>query len=174
MGSEVLEALASDASGQLHILGHDGDSLGVDGTEVGVLKESDDVRLGRLLEGEDGVALELEIALVLLGDLPDQPLERKFADEELGLRVGGLAYGLLEFPYFPQSHRPWAEPVRLLQSSRHRRRLPRGLAGDVLARSFGPRVLASSLLGSCHYQMLLQSPPSLAFISAFLPARPIV
>ena len=32
-----------DTAGQLDILGHDGDPLGVDGAEVGVLEESDQV-----------------------------------------------------------------------------------------------------------------------------------
>ncbi len=41
-----LGALATDAPGQLDVLGHDGDALGVDGCEVGVLKEPNEVRLG--------------------------------------------------------------------------------------------------------------------------------
>ena len=32
----------------------DGDTLGVDGSEVGVFEERDEVRLGGLLEGHDG------------------------------------------------------------------------------------------------------------------------
>ena len=36
-----LPVLTADASGELHVLGHDGDTLGVDGTEVGVLEETD-------------------------------------------------------------------------------------------------------------------------------------
>ena len=33
-------AFTTDSTGELHILGHDGISLGVDSTEVGVLKKS--------------------------------------------------------------------------------------------------------------------------------------
>ena len=36
-----LPVLAADASGKLHVLWHDGDAFGVDGTEVGVLEETD-------------------------------------------------------------------------------------------------------------------------------------
>ena len=36
------------------ILGLDGDTLGVDGSQVGVLEEGDEVRLCSLLEGHDG------------------------------------------------------------------------------------------------------------------------
>ena len=46
--STELGALATDAAGELDVLGHDGDALCVDGAEVGVLKEADQVRLRRL------------------------------------------------------------------------------------------------------------------------------
>ena len=40
-----LSSLSTDAAGKLDILGHDGDSLGVDGTQVGVFEETDEVGL---------------------------------------------------------------------------------------------------------------------------------
>ena len=48
-----LSSLSTDAAGKLDILGHDGDSLGVDGAQVGVFKETDKVGLGCLLQGHD-------------------------------------------------------------------------------------------------------------------------
>ena len=59
-----LGALAADAAGELDVLGHDGDALGVDGAQVGVLEEAHEVRLGGLLEREDGVALEAQVRLL--------------------------------------------------------------------------------------------------------------
>ena len=47
----------------------DGDTLGVDGAEVGVLEEGDEVRLDGLLESTDGGGLESEIRLEVLGNL---------------------------------------------------------------------------------------------------------
>ena len=47
-------SLTSDSSGELHVLWHDGNSLGVDGAKVGVLEESDHVGLSSLLKGKDG------------------------------------------------------------------------------------------------------------------------
>ena len=44
-----LGALSADAAGQLDVLGHDGHALGVDGAQVGVLEEADQVGLGSLL-----------------------------------------------------------------------------------------------------------------------------
>ena len=41
----------------------DGDTLGVDGAQVGVLEEGDEVSLSGLLEGHDGGGLEAEIGL---------------------------------------------------------------------------------------------------------------
>jgi len=46
----------------------DCDTLGVDGTQVGVLKEGDEVRLNRLLESTDGRRLESEVGLEVLSD----------------------------------------------------------------------------------------------------------
>jgi hypothetical protein len=43
----------------------------VDGAEVGILEEGDEVRLDGLLEGTDGRGLEAKVALEVLGDLTD-------------------------------------------------------------------------------------------------------
>ena len=51
---EDLGPLASDAPGQLDVLGHDGDALGVDGAQVGVLEEANQVSLGSLLKIKKG------------------------------------------------------------------------------------------------------------------------
>lgn len=66
----------------------DGDTLSVDGAQVGVLEERDEVGLNGLLESADGGRLEAEIRLEVLGDLTDETLEGKLSDEELsGLLV---------------------------------------------------------------------------------------
>ena len=49
----------------------DGDTLGVDGAQVGVLEEGDEVRLDGLLEGADGGGLEAKVALEVLGNFTD-------------------------------------------------------------------------------------------------------
>ena len=48
-GSKNLSPLSTDPPGELDVLGHDGDPLGVDGAEVGVLEEADQVGLAGLL-----------------------------------------------------------------------------------------------------------------------------
>jgi histone H3 len=73
-----------DVPSQLNILGHDGDTLGVNGAEIGVLKEADQVGLGSLLKSKDGTSLETQIVLEVLGNLTDETLERELADEKVG------------------------------------------------------------------------------------------
>ena len=77
------ESVSSDSLGKLEISGHDGNSLGVDGAEVGVLEEGDEVGLGGFLEGEHGGALESEFLLELVGDFSYESLEGEFSDEEV-------------------------------------------------------------------------------------------
>ena len=88
-----LRALTADAAGEVDVLGHDGDALGVDRAQVGVLEEPDKVGLGRLLQGHDGGALEAEVGLEVLGDLADEALEGELPDEELGGLRGGEGKG---------------------------------------------------------------------------------
>ncbi len=66
-----LVALTAEAAGKLDILRLDGDTLGVNGAQVGVLEEGDEVGLDGLLESTDGGGLEAEVALEVLGNLAD-------------------------------------------------------------------------------------------------------
>ena len=50
--------LATDPPGQLDVLGHDGDTLGVDGAQVGVLEQTDQVGLASLLEKSESETME--------------------------------------------------------------------------------------------------------------------
>jgi len=101
--------LATDPPGQLDVLGHDGDTLGVDGAQVGVLEQTDQVRLAGLLESTNGSGLEPQVSLEVLSDLPDQPLEGQLADEQLG--------GLLVTPDLTQRDCAGPVPMGLLHSS---------------------------------------------------------
>ena len=81
---EYLSPLAADTASQLDILGHDCDTLGVDGAQVGVLKQTDKVGFGGFLESHNGRRLEAKIGLEVLGDFTDQTLEGQLPDQELG------------------------------------------------------------------------------------------
>ena len=71
-----LGPLPTDPPGQLNVLGHDGHPLGVDGAEVGVLKETHQVSLTSLLESHHSGALEPQISLEVLSNLTNKTLER--------------------------------------------------------------------------------------------------
>ena len=107
-----LRALTTDTTSELHVLGHDSHTLGVDGTEVGVLHETDQVGLGGLLEGEDGVRLEAQVVLDLLGDLTDETLEGELANEQIS--------ALLELADLTKSHGTGTVTVGLLDSTLER------------------------------------------------------
>ena len=82
-GDVHLSSLSTDASGQLDVLGHDGDPLGVDGAEVGVLEQSHEIGLCSLLESHHGGTLE-----------PQEPLEPPDLSE--GNSAWSVTMGLLD------------------------------------------------------------------------------
>jgi len=137
-----LRALATDAAGQLDILGHNGHTLGVDGSQVGVLEESHEVGLSGLLQREHGGALEAQVGLEVLGDLAHQPLEGQLADEQLG--------GLLVLADLTERDGTRAVTVRLLDATGGRRGLARGLGGQLLPGRLATGGLAGCLLGTSH------------------------
>ena len=47
----------------------------MDGTEIGVLEEGDEIGLNGLLKSTDGGRLEAEVRLEVLGNLSDETLE---------------------------------------------------------------------------------------------------
>jgi len=139
-------AFTTDSAGELDVLGHDGHTLGVDGAQVGVLEETNEVGLGGFLESEDGGALETEVVLVLSSDLTDESLERELSDEEFS--------ALLESADFAEGNGAWSEAVGLLDATSRGCLLGSSLVGDVLAWVLGAGVLAGGLLCACHFVSL--------------------
>jgi histone H3 len=137
-----LRTLAPDSAGKLDVLGHDGDSLGVDGAEIGVLEETNEVRLSSLLQGKDGRALETEIGLEVLGDLSHKALERQLADEKLS--------GLLVTTDLTKSDSTRTVSVRLLDAAGSRGTLSGSLGGELFSRGLASSRFTSSLFGTSH------------------------
>lgn len=88
----------------------------MDRTQIGILKKSDEVSLRRFLKGEDSVALESEISLEILSNLPHQPLEWKLPYQQLGT--------LLVLSDLPKGDGSWAVAMGLLHSAGGRGRFP--------------------------------------------------
>jgi hypothetical protein len=87
---DISKSVAPDSPGELEVLGHDRDSAGVDGAQVGVLEQRHEVGLSSLLEGENGRRLESQFLLELVGELTDwisesstEPLEGQLPDEQV-------------------------------------------------------------------------------------------
>ena len=127
---------------KLDVFWHDGDTLGVDGTQVGVLEKTDKVGLGGFLEGQDGGSLESKVTLEVLSNLTDKTLERQLADEKVS--------GLLVTANLSKSDGSRSVSVGLLDSSGGGGRLAGSLGGELLARSLSSGGLAGGLLGSGH------------------------
>jgi hypothetical protein len=137
-----LGALSADTTGELDILGHDGDTLGVDSTKVRVFEKANKVRFGGFLERKHGGSLESEIRLEILGNLTNQTLERKLADKQVGR--------LLVPTDFSERNGSGPVTVRLLHSSSRRGRLTGSLGGKLLTRSLASSRLTGGLLGTGH------------------------
>ena len=137
-----LSAFSTDSAGKLDVLWHDGHALGVDGAKVGVLKETDEVSLRRLLEGHDGRALKPEVSLEILGNLTDKTLEWQLADEKLGR--------FLVSPDLTESNGAWPVTMGLLDTPCGRGRLAGSLSCQLLPWGFATGRFTGSLLGTSH------------------------
>jgi hypothetical protein len=115
----------------------DGDTLGVDGAQVGVLEEGDEVSLNGLLESTDGGRLEAEVRLEVLGDLTDETLEGKLADQKLS--------GLLVATDLTESDSSGLVSVGLLDTTGRWRRLASSLGGELLTRGLATSGLACEI-----------------------------
>jgi hypothetical protein len=120
-----LSSLSADASSELDVLSHDGDTLGVDGSQVSVLEKTNKVGLSSLLKGQNSARLESQVSLEILSDLSDQSLEWKLTDEELGT--------LLISSDLTKSDGSWSISVGLLDSSGGRSGLSGSLGSELLS-----------------------------------------
>jgi hypothetical protein len=140
-----LGAFTAEAASERQILGLDGDPLGVNGGQVGVLEKRDEVGLAGLLKSQHSRGLETEVGLEVLSDFSDEPLERQLADQELS--------GLLVPSDFTECDSAWTEPVRFLDASgsRGRNTLVGPLGGKLLPWCLATSRLTSGLLCARHW-----------------------
>jgi hypothetical protein len=107
------------------------------GTEVGILKEGDEVSFNGFLQSTDGGALESEVGLEVLSDLTDQALEGELSDEELSR--------LLVTTDLTESDGTRLVSVGLLHTSGRWGRLAGSLGSKLLTRSLATGGLRHSL-----------------------------
>ena len=141
-----LSTLTTETASELYILRLDGHTLGVDGSQVGVFKEPDQVSFRRFLQGTDGAALETQVGLEVLGDFSDETLEGQLADEQLGR--------LLVATDLTKSDGTGAVTMGFLDAASSGRALASGLGGQLLAGRLATGGFTSGLLGTGHFQRL--------------------
>ena len=64
-----------------YIFGHDGNAFGVNGAQIGIFKQTDEVGFGSFLQGHNSWALKSEICFEILGNFTYQTLKRQFANQ---------------------------------------------------------------------------------------------
>jgi hypothetical protein len=138
-----LSSFSTDSSCKLDILWHDGDSLSVDCAKIGILEETDEISLARLLQGHHRRALESEVRLEVLGNLPHQSLERQLPDQQLRT--------LLVTTDLSESHCSRSVTMGLLHTSGRRGTLSSSLRCQLLPRGFPSSRLTGRLLCSSHF-----------------------
>ena len=121
-------SFSADSAGQLNVLGHDGDALGVDGAQVGVFKQTNQVSLASFLKSHHSGALETQIGLEILSDFSHKTLEGQLADQQLG--------GFLVTTDLTKSDCTRPVTMRFLDSTGGRSALTSCLCGELFAWSF--------------------------------------
>jgi len=140
--TSYLSTLTTDTTGQLDILGHDCHTLGVNGTQVGILKKTHQVGFGGFLKGQDGRSLKSQITLEILGNLTDQTLEGKLSDQEIRT--------LLVTTNLAKGDGSGSVSMGLLDTSGGGGGLTGGLGGELFAGGLSSGGLAGGLFSSCH------------------------
>ena len=114
----------------------------MNGAQVGVFEEADEVGLRGFLQSKNGRSLESKVSFEVLGDLTDETLEWEFANEKLG--------GLLVATDFTKGDRAWSVTVWLLDTTGGGGGLACCLCGELFAWSFASGRFTCGLFCACH------------------------
>ena len=138
-----LGSFSTDSASQLDVLGHDSNSLGVNGAQVGVFKQTNKIGLAGLLKGHHCGTLEAKVGLEVLSDFSNKSLERKLADQQLG--------GFLVPTDLTKCDCTRSVTMGLLHSTSGWRALASSFGGKLFTGSFSSGGFTSCLLGTGHY-----------------------
>ena len=137
-----LSTFATNSASELYVLRHDCDSLGVNGTQVGIFEKSDEISLTGLLQSHDGRALEAKIGLEILSNLTDETLKGQLAYQQFST--------FLVTTDLSKSDRSRPVTMGLLDAAGSRGALSSCLRCKLLPWSFSTSRFTSSLLRTCH------------------------
>jgi len=71
-----VEPLSADAAGEINVLLHDSDSLGVNGTKISIFEEAGEIALSSFLKSEKSLGLEAQLTVDPVADASNETLER--------------------------------------------------------------------------------------------------
>ena len=77
-----LSTFTANTTSKLHVFGHDGHTFGVNGAQIGVLEQTNQVRLTGLLQCRNGRRLETQVGLEVLCNLTNETLKRQLANQQ--------------------------------------------------------------------------------------------
>ena len=137
-------SVTPDPSSELQIFHHDGDPLGVYGTQIRILEQAYHVCLSRLLQRKQSCSLELDIWLEIMSNLSHQSLERKLAQKEFG--------AFLVLPDLSQSYGARSVSVGFLDPPMRRCHLPGSFCSQSFSRGLSSGSFSGSLLCSRHVE----------------------
>lgn len=137
-----LRPLATDTSCQLDVLRHDCHSLCVNGAQVGVLEETDQVGLACFLKCHDSRALKAKIGLEILCNFAYKALEGQFSDEKFS--------ALLITTNLSQCDGARPVSMRLLYASSCWSTLSGCLGSQLFSGRLATSWFSCSLLSTCH------------------------
>src|SRR6266550_4684174 len=75
---------STNTTSESHILLHDSNTFGVDGTQVGVFEQTNKIGFRSLLEGGNRSTLETQISFVILSKFTNQTLEGQLTNQQFG------------------------------------------------------------------------------------------
>ena len=137
-----LSPFPTDAASELDILGHDGHALGVDGTQVGVLEEPNQVSFARFCSCHNGRILKPQLS---------HEISRYVTNQIAGSDNNGLRSSVLFMvtANLSEGHVPTIA-MRFLDASSCGCRFAGGLGRQLLSRCFASCTLTSSLFCTSH------------------------
>jgi len=83
MKIEVLCSFSTDTASQLYVPWHDRHSLGMNGAQVCIFHQTNQVCLRSFLKSHNSTGLEAQICFEILSDLANQTLEWQLAKQQL-------------------------------------------------------------------------------------------
>ena len=144
-----LSSFSTDSSSQLDVFGHDGDPLGMDGAQIGVFEETNQVSFRGFLQGSDSSRLESKVSLEILSNFSHQSLEWELSDQQLS--------GFLVSSDLTKSDGTRSVTMGFLDSSSGWGALASCLCGQLFSWGFASSRFSCGLLGSCHLEVEIRN-----------------